>query len=688
MKLSTNKTVVTKSNNIVQSSFGISKGNEAHILDILRNKLYSDKIGAVVREYSTNALDAQVEAGKGHLPIEISLPSRLNPVFSVKDNGIGLDEEEIRNTYVMYGASTKRDSNSFVGQLGLGCKAAFAYSDVFNIVSTKDKVRKTYSAYIDETKCGAIALLGEEKVEDDNGIEIKIPVKSDDFSSFRNKALEGLKYMNPTPLIDGEKQIDFTHEKEINIDGYRVGFNRGSWYFNAVMGSISYPIDLKELDISLHTPGFSLYLDIGDVDIAANRESLEYTEKTKSKLTEILSKVHNTVNLDFKNMIDNASNLREARKILNSYESFFSSLRLKANYKGIKVRSHPLPSAYSDEFSIFRRLYEAYIVDIAETGKKRYQETSCPYIYENMTTSYKILFIDIEDELQWKKKVSQWIAQQETEYDYYIAIKWLECKDEIFKDYALDDYEHVKVSELKIDRSKIVAAPRNENSKHKHKVFMYDHDYSYVYKESDAWLEVEDPDSIEGKTYYVEIDRFLINGVLKSRTLKSILSIMSKNHGLKPERIVGIKKNSKFKPKRGWIPLVKIIKKLVESDKEYSNRIQIKHNMSYKKLISVKKLVNSNSDFLKLMELLEEQDKETPLDYRTFHHYLDDLILLGCNFNNRERYDLIYDILSKYHFLKVIYNNISYYGTDEKEAKHIAAYIDAIDEINRKVKKK
>ena len=84
-------------------SFGIKKDGLAHIFSVLRNQLYSDKILAVIREYSANALDANIEAGNEDRLIQITVPSYHDPVFRVRDFGRGLDEDEIRDIYANYG---------------------------------------------------------------------------------------------------------------------------------------------------------------------------------------------------------------------------------------------------------------------------------------------------------------------------------------------------------------------------------------------------------------------------------------------------------------------------------------------------------------------------------------------------------------------------------------------------------
>jgi len=130
----TNFTIMAESN-ITSGQYSIKQENLAHIFDILRTRLYSDKILAVIREYSTNAIDANVENGNSHIPIDITLPNAIDPVFKVRDFGKGLSESDIFEVYSSYGASTKRQSNDYVGALGMGSKSAFGYSDSFTITS-------------------------------------------------------------------------------------------------------------------------------------------------------------------------------------------------------------------------------------------------------------------------------------------------------------------------------------------------------------------------------------------------------------------------------------------------------------------------------------------------------------------------------------------------------------------------
>lgn len=72
----------------------------------LRDKIYSDKILAVVREYLANAIDEHRKFGISR-PVEVTLPNSFSPDFKVRDFGMGLDDEGIRKIFGRYFKSTK-----------------------------------------------------------------------------------------------------------------------------------------------------------------------------------------------------------------------------------------------------------------------------------------------------------------------------------------------------------------------------------------------------------------------------------------------------------------------------------------------------------------------------------------------------------------------------------------------------
>lgn len=373
--------------NIVQSgikgavSFGIKNEGLAHIFNVLRNQLYSDKILAVLREYSCNAVDAHTEAGHPEKPIHVSLPTSLSPSLKIRDFGLGLTDQDIQEIYAFYGESTKRNSNSLIGQLGLGSKSAFAYGDNFVINSYSNGTLSTYNAFIDESQVGQIAKLASKPTSEPNGVEIVIPVRSGDISEFERKAKSLFNYFKVKPTIVGAK-IDF-EERDTELSGNGWRFIKGRGEATAVMGNIGYRIDANALKFNtddsnekfskkltehhyfgvLNAMHLELDLNIGDVDIAASRESLQYTDRTIKNIKNALEKVRVEMLQQVTDTCNNSDSEYKARVIigdLRSQSSPYSLLNYDKNalpkYKGKSI--NPSISLSTQQQENFKR-YEA-----------------------------------------------------------------------------------------------------------------------------------------------------------------------------------------------------------------------------------------------------------------------------------------------------------------------------------------
>jgi HSP90 family molecular chaperone len=78
-----------------KSAFTIAASSKA--FQILSNQLYTDKPRAILRELSTNALDAHIAAGKADVPFEVQLPTTWDSTLIVKDFGTGMSPEAIKS---------------------------------------------------------------------------------------------------------------------------------------------------------------------------------------------------------------------------------------------------------------------------------------------------------------------------------------------------------------------------------------------------------------------------------------------------------------------------------------------------------------------------------------------------------------------------------------------------------------
>lgn len=121
MKLAEHNNKLDTNSTGESQDFGI--GDASVVIEILRNRLYEHKVRTLVQEYICNARDAMREVGKGN-EFEVTVPTRFEPVFKVRDFGPGVSLDRIKNVFILYGASTKRGTNNQTGGFGIGAKSA------------------------------------------------------------------------------------------------------------------------------------------------------------------------------------------------------------------------------------------------------------------------------------------------------------------------------------------------------------------------------------------------------------------------------------------------------------------------------------------------------------------------------------------------------------------------------------
>jgi len=322
---------VERNGDFKSSKFGIKTASDmVHIFSVLRSKLYSDKVLAVCREYATNACDAHIDAGIPDNPIQITLPNHSDLFFRVRDFGRGLDEDGIREVYCMYGASTKRNSNAFNGQMGFGSKSAFAYTDFWQINSHCNGAKICYSIFLDESGLGEVSELSREPTTE-TGIEIVIPVDSSDVHDFCNRARSLYRWFRIKPTILGADIKLEIPEIHIDLGDVKVAKNRLDEPI-AVMGNVGYPVDISKLLYDSYDQkgnanrlnavdsewlrwrcsNLIMTFDIGELQMAASREALEYKDSTVKAIIKKLTGIRGRATAKVTAEVLSQTNLRHA----------------------------------------------------------------------------------------------------------------------------------------------------------------------------------------------------------------------------------------------------------------------------------------------------------------------------------------------------------------------------------------
>jgi hypothetical protein len=263
--------------------------NSAKAFNILSSGLYANKIRAIIRELSCNAVDSHTAAGKADTPFDVHLPNQLEPWFAIRDYGTGLSHEQVTNIYTTYFESTKTNSNDFIGALGLGSKSPFSYTDNFTVTAIKDGTKGIYSAFINESGVPSIAKMGEEQTTEPAGVEVKFAVNDRwDFSKFQDEARQVYTYFKLRPVVSGVSDFAFRDVEYLDkniipgVHTYKDGHRRSI----AIMGNIAYPIEIPNADQtlgelrSLLNCGLEMHFAIGELDFQASREGLSYIPQT------------------------------------------------------------------------------------------------------------------------------------------------------------------------------------------------------------------------------------------------------------------------------------------------------------------------------------------------------------------------------------------------------------------------
>ena len=572
------KTQTVKSSGIKDSvSFGIKADGFAHIFNVLRNQLYSDKILAVIREYSCNAVDANVEAGKSATPISVSLPNRLCSTFKVRDFGNGLTDADIHDIYAFYGESTKRKSNAMIGQLGLGSKSAFAYGDNFVINSFVNGVKNTYNAFIDDSQVGQIAKLGSEATTETNGVEIVISVKDCDYEVFRTKA-EGLfKHFKVQPIVKGAT-VDLT-KSECVLSGSFWGIYASQFTSNfalAVMGNIAYPIDfysLKSTDDNLTkllSANLVIEFEIGELDISASREKLQYTDRAIKAIIAKTDKIFSEMNAKVEEKLKNCETLFQAKKIYGSIFDYQSPLHcISGLIKKVSWNKKPLlDSRISFDYKDCSSTQTSSLAHVRSYAKSwRGTKISSNELTSLECSEKAVLILNDKGIKNGVTNRVHDLIHTKGKRPVVFSIK----DKSFFAKYNLDEAkDFILLSSLPVHSfasSGGVSAVKSP--KHSSKEFIFDvTKTSWGSTRSHFWIQ-ESVDIANDSGVYVEIENFdfktasgfthpqQLSGYIKN--LKSLGVTAPKIYGFKKHVMDKVKKNAKF------IPLSKYIKDTLEN---------------------------------------------------------------------------------------------------------------------------
>lgn len=283
----------------------------AKTFKVLFDQLYANKPRAIIRELWTNAYDSHVAADCPERPFTCALPTHLDPTFTVRDYGVSLTHDEVMRLYTTVFESTKDQTDDYVGQLGLGSKSPFAYTDSFSVIAYRDGERRLYVAAMDASGVPTITHLLTEPSDEETGLEVSLPVQDRHHLDFVREAGHVARGFDVCPELN--VTLDQPEVKWAG-DGWQVVNRRGA----AVrMGCVIY--DLNDHDVPMPGSlnyGYGLVVDlpIGAAEVAANRETLSFDDRTAANVDAAFKAATTEILRSLQEYLDESTNLLEAER--------------------------------------------------------------------------------------------------------------------------------------------------------------------------------------------------------------------------------------------------------------------------------------------------------------------------------------------------------------------------------------
>jgi hypothetical protein len=323
-----------------------------HIMNLLTH-MYQDAYLAIAREYISNAIDA-VLASKGvesafgvvfENPVEVVLPTRANPTFIIRDHGIGMSLDVMKNIYPHYGRSTKRATNAQIGHFGIGAKSAFTTVTNFIVTSIHEGKKNVLVFQKDENGVGEANFMDEQDTTEANGTTITMLLPDPDrlnrvFSDSNlllgfpagSISINGVVHTNSVYSTDTFTQLDdagWVLNSLVDWENSQRARLRKNWNEKIVLvGPISYTFDKNLLEFSEYRREFGsmddftvVNLPIGSVDVTPARDTLIFSDKTRNAIVEATRKMKQKLDSHVGNLFDNAGSRREAVTIADSIRS-------------------------------------------------------------------------------------------------------------------------------------------------------------------------------------------------------------------------------------------------------------------------------------------------------------------------------------------------------------------------------
>lgn len=413
------KNIVSEDIQNTKSIMGMSSKGADLAQYFLRDKIYSNKILAVIREYICNAYDEHQKHGID-IPVKVKLEEVNNQyLWSVRDFALGLNEHDVRNIFAMYFESTKSNDNNSIGGFGIGAKAAFSYTDTFYVNShhqgTLTKYVCTLGAGTKGIPVGEIYKISEEPTTE-QGIEISLVVDND-YYKFESITISFIKSFHPSAKIiyySKWNEVVIPHQ---SIDNMQLGVynihrydtcqefaTHGTKKFHIRMGGVVYPYTnhINKNDIS---PTKQLVVDvpIGKLTLPISRESIEDIPTNQRVLEEI-----------YDELVKFSVTEKATIKVPPLYDWIAGKYEEKINAYWFSYKQFEL---FPESYKLFRSINRAY--DLKNLFSRNLENV-------NQQSSKYVIYVlpEIKNTNSWHKRIQYSLRQlYGNDYQGYLWVR-------------------------------------------------------------------------------------------------------------------------------------------------------------------------------------------------------------------------------------------------------------------------
>jgi len=465
----------------------LSEDAGSMVFQLFTKNVYSNPIGTVVREITSNCFDSHTEA-KINAPVLIkkSYDKQAGTNYiSFIDYGVGMSPDRVENIYGVYFESTKRTNNEQIGGFGIGGKTPLAYkrstgqgegeyNNSFYVITVFDKIKYYYCIY-EGAECPIISKLHEEPTTEKNGTEIKIPVLEKDIKTFEKEMVRQLYYFENI-VFEGFHKTKYNGDISKDEDGNPISsldnnyqiirgksfLFRGDDYsgnIHVCLGRVAYPIDYDTLGLSSsdYRLPIALKLEVGDIGVTVSREQLDYSEMTIKMLKKKLEFAKDEIKGLISKQYEDIKTLEQYFQVKNDFgklvfpngASLYVDELIKqkdVDFSNFKYQFTKIPN----DKQLFR-----FFFDTNTYGKKdriRYGRSNNDFegSYENLKNNPNLLYVEGE----FKRKIVKQ-AYLKDQYTTYYIIKKRVIGNWMRKDIA--DLFNVHLDDVENDKGKPVA---------------------------------------------------------------------------------------------------------------------------------------------------------------------------------------------------------------------------------------